>query len=144
MIDVRELSGEDLDFLSVFERITGVFPSDYFQQGETLAFLVERKELGKAIGKQGRNIQQLKSKLRKKVFIVAQDKDPTIMVKNFFSNVRVLDVSHQPEPGLLIVSLDDRDRGIAIGKNGERIKLAKEIFQKKFNLKIELRTKRVL
>jgi transcription termination/antitermination protein NusA len=141
---MRELSGDDLNYLSVFEKVTHIFPSDYFLVGDSLAFLVEPAQLGKAIGKQGTNVQRLKSMSRKRVFILAASNDPEEMIKRFFSNVKVLSISHQPEPGLLVVTLDEQDRGMAIGKGGERIKLAKEIFDKKFNLKVELKTKRIL
>ena len=141
---MRELTEEDLKYLSLFERVTGIFPSDYLLIGESLAFLVDEGELGQAIGKNGKNVQQLKSMLRKKVLVIAGNGDASEMAKKFFSNVRVLDISYQPNAGLLIVSLDDRDRGIAIGKDGERIKIAKEIFMRKFNLQVELKTRRVL
>ena len=44
----------------------------------------------------------------------------------------------------IIFTVDEKDRGIAIGKNGERIKSAKEFLKRKFNAKLILKTKRVL
>ena len=141
---MRELGADDLNYMSTFEKITGIFPSDYFLVGDSLAFLVEPANLGKAIGKQGANIQRLKNLTQKKVFVLAANEDPVLMAKSFFSNIRIIDVSHQPQPQLLVIIVDEQDRGFAIGKGGERIKLAKEIFHSKFGLTIELRAKRMM
>ena len=43
-----------------------------------------------------------------------------------------------------MVLLNETDRGIAIGRDGERIKALKEFLKKKFNATVHLRTRRVL
>jgi len=139
---MRELTGEDLNYLALFEKVTRVFPQDYFLAGDALAFLVEKDKLGSAIGKNGSHIHRLQSLLRKRVFVVADTPDASDMARNFFSNVRIVDV--KITGSTLTVYVDEQDRGFAIGKNGERIKLAKELFRKKFDLHVEIRTRRSL
>ncbi len=141
MIYVRDLTGEDLNYFSAFERITGVFPADFLLQNETLIFIVESEELGKAIGKKGLNIARLKQVMNKRVLIIANSGDAVGLAKNFFSNIRFSQAEIQN--GKITIYVDDRDRGLAIGKDGDRIKLAKQLFKKKFNLDAELKTRRM-
>ncbi|HLD59426.1 MAG TPA: NusA-like transcription termination signal-binding factor [Candidatus Bilamarchaeaceae archaeon] len=141
-----ELTGEDLNFFSEFERIVRVMPRDYYLSDSLLVFLVDLKYLGKAIGKKGSNIPKLRSVFRKNVVILGDSPDPEIFLGSMFNNVKifsieVLDVMNEKN---IIFTVDEKDRGIAIGKNGERIKSAKEFLKRKFNAKLILKTKRVL
>jgi transcription antitermination factor NusA-like protein len=40
------------------------------------------------------------------------------------------------------MTIDEKDRGVAIGKSGERVKAAKEFLKKKFNATMQIKTKR--
>ena len=52
-----ELTEDDLNIFSNFERITRVMPKDYLRTETSLIFLVEPELLGKAIGKKASNIE---------------------------------------------------------------------------------------
>lgn len=146
MIQLVDLTSEGLSFFSLFEKITGIFPSDYVSSENGVVFLVEMKNLGKAIGRKGANINKLKSAFRKKVIIIGDSEDPEMFARNFFGNLNVLNVELRDAMGdkTVFVTIDEKDRGLAIGKGGERIKAAKTLFKKKFNTSLQLRTKRVL
>ncbi len=139
-----ELTGEDLTFFSKFESVTGVMPSDYVAQENVLTFLVEPNRLGKAIGKKGANIEKLGKIFRKKVVISADSKDLEEFVKGFFSNVSIqnVEVRKVMNESAVILIIDEKDRGIAIGRGGDRIKTAKSFLKTKFNATIHLKTRR--
>jgi N utilization substance protein A len=141
-----ELTGEDLNFFSEFERTTGVMPKDYYSSQELLVFLVDMVSLGKAIGKKGSNIQKLKSAFRKNVVIVGDSPDIEIFIRSLFNNIEVLSIEQMDimNEKNIILTIDEKDRGIAIGKNGDRIKSAKEFLSRKFKAKLMLKTKRRL
>lgn len=141
-----ELTEKELSFFTIFERITQVMPTDFAESGGIVVFVVEPQSLGKAIGKGGANIQRLKKQLKKKVLIVADSKELETFVRNFFSSISVLAVEQRDAMGekAIIVTLNEKDRGLAIGKEGERIKALKQLLKKRFNATVHLRTKRVL
>ncbi len=141
-----ELNSEDLSYFSTFEKITGVMPVDYLNTESMLLFLVSQTELGKAIGKKGMNIERLKPIFRKKVIVIADSKDLETFVKQFFNNINILSVEVNNIMGeqAVILTVEDKDRGIAIGKDGERIKAAKELLKRKFNATLHLKTRRIL
>lgn len=139
-----ELSGDDLAIFSNFEKITHVMPSDYLSAESIMVFLVPQDSLGRAIGKAGSNIEKLRHAFRKRVIIVGDSDDPEGFVRSFFNNIKICSIEIRDVMGekAMMVTVDEKDRGIAIGRDGERIKAAKSFLKKKFNATIHLRTKR--
>jgi len=139
-----ELTGDDLSMFSNFERVTHVMPSDYLVTETSLIFLVSQDSLGRAIGKRATNIEKLRQVFRKRVIIVADSPDMESFIRNFFGNIEIHNIEVRDvmgEPAIML-TIDEKDRGIAIGRDGERIKAAKAFLKKKFNATIHLRTRR--
>ncbi len=141
-----ELNSEDLSYFSAFEKVTGVIPLDYLNTENLLIFLVEQSELGKAIGKKGMNIKKLRGVLRKRLVIVSDSKDLEAFVRQFFNNISVISIEIKNVMGsnAVVLTVDEKDRGLAIGKDGERIKAAKLLLEKKFKATVHLKTRRVM
>jgi len=144
MILMVELTGDDLSMFSNFESITHVMPSDYLNTESSIIFLVSADSLGKAIGKKAANIERLKVIFRKRVIIVADSDDPEMFVRNFFGNIQIFNTEIRDVMGekFILLTIDEKDRGIAIGRDGERIKAAKVFLKKKFNATVQLKTRR--
>ncbi len=141
---MMELTGDDLSMFSNFEKITHVMPSDYLSTESSIIFLVSGESLGKAIGKQATNIKKLAVVFRKRVIIVADSDDPEGFVRNFFGNISIHDIEIRDVMGEknIMLTIEEKDRGIAIGRDGERIKAAKSFLKKKFNATVHIRTRR--
>jgi NusA-like KH domain protein len=139
-----ELTGDDLSMFANFESITHVMPSDYLNSETSIIFLVTADSLGKAIGKKAVNIERLKVIFRKRVIIVADSDDPEIFLRNFFGNIQIFNTEIRDVMGekYILLTIDEKDRGIAIGRDGERIKAAKVFLKKKFNATVQLKTRR--
>ena len=139
-----ELTGDDLNIFSNFENITHVMPSDYLSTESSIIFLVGAESLGKAIGKGGANIEKLKRIFRKRVIIIGDSADPEGFLRSFFGNITIDNIEIRDVMGdkAIILTVDEKDRGIAIGRDGERIKAAKVLLKKKFNATVHLRTRR--
>ncbi len=139
-----ELTEKDLGFFSKFESITGVMPSDYCISGELLVFLVNPFQIGKSIGKKAVNISRLRRAFGKRVVVIPDNEDVEVFVRGFFNNVLINNIEVREAMGdrLVVLIIDEKDRGIAIGRNGERIKAAKALLKRKFNASIQLKTRR--
>lgn len=139
-----ELNGDDLSMFSNFESITHVMPSDYLVTESSLIFLVTPDSLGRAIGKKASNIEKLKLVFKKRVIIIADANDPEAFLRNFFGNIQIYGMEIRDVMGekYIIMTIDEKDRGIAIGRDGERIKAAKVFLKKKFNATVQIKTRR--
>jgi NusA-like KH domain protein len=140
-----ELNEDDLKIFSSFEKVTRVMPTDYISTSTSMVFLVSSESLGKAIGKKASNIERLKHVFRKRVIIIADSDDAEGFLRNFFGNVTIYEIESRNVMGeiALMMTVDEKDRGIAIGRDGERIKAAKSLLKKKFNATVHLRTRRI-
>jgi N utilization substance protein A len=139
-----ELNEDDLNIFSSFEKVTRVMPTDYISTPTSIVFLVSQDSLGRAIGKKASNIEKLRRYFRKRVIVVADSDDPEGFLRSFFGNVTISDIESRNVMGeiAMIITVDEKDRGIAIGRDGERIKAAKALLKKKFNATVHLRTRR--
>ncbi|MBD3210345.1 NusA-like transcription termination signal-binding factor [Candidatus Micrarchaeota archaeon] len=139
-----ELTEDDLNIFSNFERITRVMPVDYLATETSMVFLVEPESLGKAIGKKASNIEKLKKVFRKRVIVLPDSDDPEKFLRSFYGNINIYDIDVRNVMGenSILLTIDEKDRGIAIGKSGDRIKAAKSLLKKKFNATLQLKTRR--
>lgn len=139
-----EIGETELFYLSEFEKITGVMPCDVVESDESLFFLVPKALLGKAIGRKGFMISKLEKKFKKKVLVFADSQSPEEFIKNFFNNVNPMDIEVRDAMGErgVFFSINEVERGVALGKGGARIKAARKFVEKKFNAKLYLKTKK--
>ena len=139
---VIEITQEDMFYFSEFEKLTKVMPLDYHKSENALFFIVEVKNLGKAIGKEAINIQRLSRFFKQKVFVLGDFNDVEVFLRSFFSGIDVISIEVRNIMGQnnIVVTVAEEHRGLAIGKNGDKIKAAKVLLQKRFNALITLRT----
>lgn len=107
-------------------------------------FLVQKADLGRAIGKHGATLQRLRTALRTNVFVFADSEDLEEFVRSLFNNIAILNIEIREAMGekAVFLMVEEKDRGLAIGKEGMRIKIAKQLLKKKFNSTISIKTRR--
>jgi N utilization substance protein A len=125
-------------YIALFESITGASVKDCIIDDELnrIIFVVKEGDIGAAIGKGGKNIRLLERMTGKKHEIIEHSENPVQFIKNALKPARVNEVRITERPNgkvIAVVSVNPRDKGVAIGKNGrnaERIRfLAKRYFQ---------------
>jgi N utilization substance protein A len=125
-------------YIALFESITSASVKDCIIDDELnrIIFIVKEGDIGAAIGKGGKNIRLLERMTGKKHEIIEHSDNPVQFIKNALKPARVNEVRITERPNgrtIAVVSVNPRDKGVAIGKNGrnaERIRfLAKRYFQ---------------
>jgi N utilization substance protein A len=133
-----KLTGTEMRYIALFESITGANVKDcIINEGQgRVIFVVKEGEIGVAIGKGGRNIHTLERMTGKKHEIIEYSEDPVQFIKNALKPafVREVRITERPDgKTMAVVTVNPRDKGVAIGKNGrnaERLRfLAKRYFQ---------------
>jgi len=105
--------------------------------GKRIIFIVKTGHLGLAIGKNGKKINQVRQLIGREVEIVEYNSDPKIFVRNCLSPARVKNVtigSRRDGTQFLNVTVDPKDRGLAIGKAGKTIIRARLLVQRHFGI----------
>lgn len=125
-------------FISLFESITGANVRDCIvnEEQSSVIFVVKEGEIGMAIGRGGRNIHTLEKMTGKKHEIIEYSERPAQFIKNALKPAMVKEIRITERLNgktMAVVTVNPRDKGVAIGKNGknaERLRfLAKRYFQ---------------
>jgi N utilization substance protein A len=132
------LTSKEMRYIALFESITHASVRDCIVDDDLnrIIFIVKEGDTGMAIGRGGKNIRLLERMTGKKHEIIEHSENPTQFIKNALKPARVTEIRITERPdgkSIAVVSVNARDKGVAIGKNGrnaERIRfLAKRYFQ---------------
>ncbi|VVB58609.1 KH domain protein [Candidatus Anstonella stagnisolia] len=137
-----ELTNDDLKCISTFEELTGASVRDCIIAEDAITFIVAEGDLGKAIGKKGANITRVRQAFGRQVLVFEDSEQMEKFVRSLFAPIAVtnINVHDKMDSKTIYVHVDERDRGTAIGKGGNRIKLARTLVQRKFNCDLRLAT----
>ncbi len=133
---MRTLNQEDLQYIMLLEKQTGARANDVVKSENEVIFVVQKGDLGRAIGKQGANIERLRKSFGKEVGIVEDSDDSKEFLKNLFYPVQVKSIQESDASGkrVAVVSVDPKSKGLAIGKGGEKIKRARLLAKRRFEI----------
>ena len=134
----RTLSNEDLQMMRIVEERTGARVMDVVVMPATISFLVNNGDLGKAIGKNSINLHKLKKEFNKVVEFVEYADDLGQFIRNLFKPVEVTKMDIADENRKVMLEVDPENKGLAIGKAGEKINRARTLTERYYGVK-ELR-----
>ncbi len=132
------LTGDEMRCIALFENVTRAAVNDCIidSENDRMIVVVKPGNAGLAIGKHGARIKMLKNLFKKDVEIVEYADNPIDFIKNSFIPARVKEVritERLDSKKVAVVTVEDSDKGVAIGKNGRTIErtrmLAKRYFQ---------------
>jgi N utilization substance protein A len=132
-----KITCDEMRYIALFESVSGAGVKDCIideEQGRAI-FIVNQGQVGVAIGRGGRNIHTLERMTGKKHEIIEYAEDPVQFIKNALkpAEVREVRVTERTDgKKMAVVTVNPKDKGVAIGKNGknaERLRfLAKRYF----------------
>jgi len=122
-----------MKFMQLFENMTRARLKDCIVADESLLFIVEENEIGKAIGKNGSNVRRLEGLLNKRIKIVEFSNDVKQFIRNFVMPLQVNDVSE--DDGIVtIVGPDTKTKGLLIGRDSKNLNNLKEVVGRYFKV----------
>ena len=130
-----KFTSREMRYIALFQSITGATVKDCIVDDSDLnriIFVVKEGSIGMAIG----NIHQLEKMTGKKHEVIEHSDNPAQFIKNALKPAKVDEVritERMDGKTIAVISVNPKDKGVAIGKNGrnaERIRfLAKRYFQ---------------
>jgi N utilization substance protein A len=133
-----KFTSHEMRYIALFQSITGATVKDCIVDADLnrIIFVVKEGNIGMAIGKKGKNIHTLEKMTGKKHEIIEHSENPAQFIKNALKPAKVDEVritERMDGKTIAVISVNPKDKGVAIGKNGrnaERIRfLAKRYFQ---------------
>ncbi|MGA9187289.1 MAG: NusA-like transcription termination signal-binding factor [Methanosarcina sp.] len=130
------LTAESIQYIALFENMTRANILDCIPEEERLVYVVKQGDMGLAIGKNGENINRVKKTLDKPIELVEYSEDPVTFLKNAFGPVSVSSVNIINKNGkrLAYVEVPNKEKGLAIGRNGKNIEKVKMLARRHHNI----------
>jgi N utilization substance protein A len=142
-----KINREAMELISLFNNISGAIIKDCMvfknpdNTSDVIIFLVKEQDVGKAIGKAGEHVKDLKSKLNKKIDVIAFSEDLNKFIQNILqttkNSILVQDIEIKESRNLkktVIITVRPQDRGKAIGKEGSMIRKIKVLVLRYFEV----------
>jgi len=131
------LGSDDIQTINLFEKLTGAKARDMVTAENVVCFLVSKEDMGLAIGKKGASIEKVRATLNKKIYVIEYAEDVQQFVRNIFhpADIQEVRLSSSSKGKNVVIKIPRRERKNVIGVGGERIKLARKLIERYFNLK---------
>jgi len=135
MVKIR-ISSDEIQFINLFEKLTGAKARDMVEEENAICFLVNKEDMGLAIGKKGVNIEKVRNTLNKKIYIIEYSEDYGQFVRNIFqpAEIKEVRISQSGKGKNVVLKTSRKSKGTIIGPKGEKIKLARKLLERYFNL----------
>ncbi|MGQ9679953.1 MAG: NusA-like transcription termination signal-binding factor [Candidatus Bathyarchaeia archaeon] len=139
MLSNIKITENEMKYMALLENMTGATVLDCIidEKENTIIFAVKKGEVGLAVGKGGEKIKKFRSMTNKQIEIFEYFEEPEKFIRNALKPARVKEVQlvDRVDGGkIIMVNIDSKDKGIAIGKNGQNIKKIRLLAKRYFNL----------
>ncbi len=133
------LTEKEMKYMALFQDVTGASVRDCIidEENNRIIFLVKPGEVGLAIGKGGINIKRLRRLLDKDIEVVEYAEKLEELAANALMPARVKGVKLVKTSNgrrIVYVTVDPKDKGIAIGKGGRNVSKARLILKRYFDV----------
>jgi transcription antitermination factor NusA-like protein len=136
---VNTLDMQDLRYLNLFEKVTGIRTHFCFEYNNTIIFCVPKELVSKALGPEVRNLRRISEIIKKRVKVIQAPKDSDDIKKFIgfivwpvtFKGLEVL-------PNEIILDAGSQSKAALIGRDKRRLiemqKITKDFFKKDFRI----------
>jgi len=131
------LSNETVQCINLASKQTGAGIRDCVVEDDRVVFVVEKGQLGIAIGSKAKNLEKLRSMFKKSVKFVEFDTDQTRFIQNLCKPYEVTKVTIEDAEGgsVVHVEVNPRDKSKLIGKGGRNINMIRKLAQRHHPIK---------
>jgi len=122
---------ETIQLMNVFEKVTKAKLKDCFLNKDKLFFIVQHRELRKALGPKNENIQKLIKMTNRNIKIVEFNPNVLEFVKNIMHPLRMENISLDDNI-VTIKGTDTKTKGLMIGARAQNLRNYEALIQKYF------------
>jgi transcription termination/antitermination protein NusA len=134
-----KLTSDELRLMSLFQSITSATARDCIvdDKMDRVIFVVNKGQMGLAIGKGGSTIKQLQNMVAKKIELVEFSDDPAEFIRNMLNadmvnDVRIAERSDGTKQA--VVTVDPRKKGAVVGREGRNAEKARLLARRYFQI----------
>ncbi|MEM2890004.1 MAG: NusA-like transcription termination signal-binding factor [Candidatus Hadarchaeum sp.] len=133
-----KFTAEEMRYIASFEGLTGARVRDCIINdfGGNVTFVVNKGDFGMAVGRGGDKVKRARRLIGKGIEVVEYSEDPVEFLKNALLPARVQSVKivEKGEKKVALVSVELQDKGLAVGRGGKKIQIAKKLAERHHNI----------
>jgi N utilization substance protein A len=109
-----------LKYISLFESLTRAKVKDYIE-GEKPLFIVDKGDMGLALGKNRMNLKRVENVLKKSIRVIEFDADVSKFIKNYAYPLYKMDITQEGNK-VIIKGHDTKTKALLIGRDKSNLK----------------------
>ena len=117
--------------MSFFEKITRTKVKDCIVKEESIIYVVQPGFIGKAVGKNGANVQKLHKLLNRKIKIVEFNPNVIQFIKNYIYPLKSTEIVQDADI-VTITGSDTKTKGLLIGRNAANLRFLESVVKRYF------------
>lgn len=134
-----KLTSEELELMQIFQQASGATARDCIidTKMDRIIFVVNKGEMGLAIGRAGANVKNIQGAVGKPVELVEHSNDPKEFIKNSLDPKLVSDVRLTERPDgrkVATVVVDEKKKGALLGRDGRNAERARLLAKRYFEI----------
>ena len=134
-----KLTPEELGLISLFQSISGATARDCIrdEKMDRVIFVVNKGDMGLAIGKGGSSIKSAEKQLGKPVEVVEYAEDPKDFIINALNTRKISEIRMSEKPGgtkAALIIVDQRNKGEVVGRGGRNAERARLLAKRYFKV----------
>ncbi len=139
MLSNIKITENEMKYMALLENMTGATIVDCIidEAEDNIIFAVKKGEVGLAVGRGGEKIKRFRKMTNKQVEVFEYIGDPLKFIRNALKPAKVKEIRLVDRVGgerIAMVNVVTKDKGIAIGRNGQNIKKIRFLAKRYFNL----------
>lgn len=139
MLSNVRITENEMKYIALLENMTGATVLDCIidEEADTVIFAVKKGDIGLVVGRGGEKIKRFRKLINKNVEVFEYIENPEKFIRNALKPARVKDLRLVDKVNggkIAMVNVETKDKGIAIGKNGQNIKRIRLMAKRYFNL----------
>ena len=127
-------TGDTLRYSSLFQDVTRTTVLDCLDTPDRIVYVVQKGDIGRAIGKKGENVAKLRRLMNRDLLIVEFADDAETFIANVFRNYKVkkVEIEQRGDVTHATVTVDASLKGKAIGREGKNLRIARDLIARHF------------
>lgn len=130
-----KIGNDEILCMNALASLSGVNPKDCIIDNDAISFVVNDRDVGRAIGKNAETIKNIRQKMKKNVEIFGYVDDVKKFISNVFYGVKIEKIEVKETDGkkeaLIFVDFENRRK---ILSNGKRFRIIREIVKRNYKV----------
>jgi N utilization substance protein A len=130
-------SNETVQYISLATKLSGAIIKDCVVEDDRIIFVVEKGNMGVAIGIKAKNLEKLRTLFKKSVKFVEIDDDKKKFIENLCKpyEINKIEIEGNDSSSIVKIEVNPRDKSKLIGKGGKNINMIRKLARRHHPIK---------